>query len=97
MISMATRVSKSPKLEKAADQMAIDAADVFRSANQARKEAEKKYANAKAALFLWLGPRLSKVLSDGRTIVKTVTPIAPEIEPRTGFDRVTLAVLPPTT
>jgi hypothetical protein len=92
---MAPRVSKSPKQDKAVDQMAIDAADVFTASNQARKEAEKKYANAKQALFLFLGPRLTKALSDGRTIVKTVTPIPPEVEPRSGFDRVTLAVMPP--
>ena len=66
-----------------------------RQANQSAKEAEKRYANAKQALFLWLGPLLSKALSDGRMVVKTVTPIPPEVEPRTGFDRVTLAVMPP--
>ena len=91
---MGTPVKSTPKANKATDQMAFHAADGSTTTNQERKEADKHDANAKATLFLGLGPRLSKQLShsDHR---QTVTPIPPEAQPRTGFNRVTLAVMPP--
>jgi hypothetical protein len=89
------RVQKAVKLPDAATVQAMRDADIFVSAGRDRKQAEAAYSKAKEALFLWLGPRLSGTLPDGRTLTKAITPIAAEATPRSAFDRVTLVVSPP--
>lgn len=65
------------------------ASKITASAAEKIKDAAKKW------LFEWLGADNCKALPDGRLVTRKVTPIAPEKEPRKGFDKKELVIVGP--
>ena len=81
---MKKRSLKSPRAANA-DQIAAEAATVFVRANIERKRAELEYDEAREVLKTWMGDELSRVLPDGRTVIRALTPMEPKMINRKAY------------
>lgn len=72
-MATATKAKQKTKTSVRGDEAVIRAADEYMASKKAEKEAKAAKDSAKGTLLEWLGPDVSRKLSDGRTVQRVTT------------------------